>query len=343
MAVFQYFQDKAGKWRWRLLNDEGNIIATSGQGYSRKIDCLHGIEITKNLSPVSDIHIYETEEEFSVYKEVSKKPPIEMEPETPEEPPEEEEEEEVPVPDEPDLPPQPEDIPPNKPPRESEDIPSQWKKPNWALFISIGAVIIIFALILIFSICRKPEPAEEEPEPVKEEQVEPKPVPPPEKPSPPEPAVADTVKEEPLEEKVVSPELKKTPEKVVQDVYHTVVRGDKLWSLADEYYSDAYLWPNIYRANPQKIKNPDILRIGIELLIPGLEGTHLKLSKQDINKIAVGYVRAYLAYKKVGKPGSLYYLWVARKYDPTVLKDFQGQIDLKDLDKIQRIKSREEL
>lgn len=33
------------KWRWRYVAENGNIMADSGQGYSRRIDALRGAEV----------------------------------------------------------------------------------------------------------------------------------------------------------------------------------------------------------------------------------------------------------------------------------------------------------
>lgn len=33
-----------GGWRWRYVAENGNILADSGQGYSRRIDALRGAE-----------------------------------------------------------------------------------------------------------------------------------------------------------------------------------------------------------------------------------------------------------------------------------------------------------
>lgn len=38
----------AGDWRWRLRAANGQIIATSGEGYINKADCLHGISLVKS-------------------------------------------------------------------------------------------------------------------------------------------------------------------------------------------------------------------------------------------------------------------------------------------------------
>ena len=43
-ATFELFSDKADKWRWRLVHDNGNIIADGGQGYSSKQKAKQGLE-----------------------------------------------------------------------------------------------------------------------------------------------------------------------------------------------------------------------------------------------------------------------------------------------------------
>ena len=46
-ATFELFEDKAGQWRWRLVHDNGNTIADSGEGYSSKQKCEQGLESVK--------------------------------------------------------------------------------------------------------------------------------------------------------------------------------------------------------------------------------------------------------------------------------------------------------
>jgi len=43
-ATFELFDDKEGKWRWRLVHDNGNIIADGGQGYASKQKAKQGLE-----------------------------------------------------------------------------------------------------------------------------------------------------------------------------------------------------------------------------------------------------------------------------------------------------------
>ena len=49
----------------------------------------------------------------------------------------------------------------------------------------------------------------------------------------------------------------------------TVKQGDRLWQIAHREYEDSSLWRSI--ANANKIRNPRILAVGIELVIPILK------------------------------------------------------------------------
>lgn len=50
-ATFEVYEDTAGEWRWRLVHDNGNIIATGGEGYASKERALGGIESVKANAP----------------------------------------------------------------------------------------------------------------------------------------------------------------------------------------------------------------------------------------------------------------------------------------------------
>ncbi len=55
---FQTYQDRAGEWRWRLRAANHQTIATSGEGYNNKDDCLHGIDLVKSTdedTPVNEV------------------------------------------------------------------------------------------------------------------------------------------------------------------------------------------------------------------------------------------------------------------------------------------------
>lgn len=48
--------------------------------------------------------------------------------------------------------------------------------------------------------------------------------------------------------------------------YHTVVKGDTLWAIAQKYYGNGSRYPEIAKAN--NISNPDVISVGQKLLIP---------------------------------------------------------------------------
>ncbi|MFC5133597.1 MULTISPECIES: HVO_2922 family protein [Haloferacaceae] len=47
-AAFEVYSDKAGKWRWRLIHENGNILADSGQGYSSRSKARQGLESVRS-------------------------------------------------------------------------------------------------------------------------------------------------------------------------------------------------------------------------------------------------------------------------------------------------------
>lgn len=112
---------------------------------------------------------------------------------------------------------------------------------------------------------------------------------------------------------------------------HKIERGDNLWALATKYYGNPYLWPNIYRANESIMKNPDVLIEGHELSIPSLEGDSKNLSENDNYNIALGYLKAYLKYKELGKTKASLYLWAAKKFDQSIVQKYRETLQKRDL------------
>jgi nucleoid-associated protein YgaU len=49
---------------------------------------------------------------------------------------------------------------------------------------------------------------------------------------------------------------------------YTVQKGDSLYKLARRFYSDQARWRDIWNANRDQISDPDVLRIGMTLVIP---------------------------------------------------------------------------
>jgi nucleoid-associated protein YgaU len=72
-----------------------------------------------------------------------------------------------------------------------------------------------------------------------------------------------------------------------KEIMYTVVRGDHLWGIAkkSEHYGNGFAWPMIYKANRDKIKNPDLIYPQQVFTVPKL--TEEEKSKYD--KIRTNY------------------------------------------------------
>ncbi|MFB6268772.1 MAG: HVO_2922 family protein [Halobacterium sp.] len=55
LARFEVFQDKADEYRWRLRHRNGNVIATSGEGYTRKHNARKGLRSVMQNAPGADV------------------------------------------------------------------------------------------------------------------------------------------------------------------------------------------------------------------------------------------------------------------------------------------------
>jgi len=54
-ATFEVFRDTASEWRWRLVHRNGDIIATSGEGYTRRRDAENGLRSVVGNAPGADV------------------------------------------------------------------------------------------------------------------------------------------------------------------------------------------------------------------------------------------------------------------------------------------------
>ena len=53
-AEFELYEDRADEWRWRLVHDNGNVIADSGEGYSSKRKARQGLASVRRNAPVAN-------------------------------------------------------------------------------------------------------------------------------------------------------------------------------------------------------------------------------------------------------------------------------------------------
>ncbi|MHB1686553.1 MAG: LysM peptidoglycan-binding domain-containing protein [Ignavibacteriaceae bacterium] len=66
-----------------------------------------------------------------------------------------------------------------------------------------------------------------------------------------------------------------------KEITYTVVKGDCLWNIAKkkDIYNNAFAWPNIYKANRDEIKNPNLIFPKQNFKIPKL--TEEEMAKYD--------------------------------------------------------------
>jgi nucleoid-associated protein YgaU len=57
-------------------------------------------------------------------------------------------------------------------------------------------------------------------------------------------------------------------EAVPNDRFERVDTGETLWSIAQKWYGDGNWWRRIWYANRLVVPNPDLLRVGQQLLVP---------------------------------------------------------------------------
>lgn len=55
LARFEVFRDRADEYRWRLVHHNGNVIATSGEGYTSKQNALKGMRSVMSNAPEATV------------------------------------------------------------------------------------------------------------------------------------------------------------------------------------------------------------------------------------------------------------------------------------------------
>jgi nucleoid DNA-binding protein/nucleoid-associated protein YgaU len=212
-----------------------------------------------------------------------------------------------------------EDIPPAAPALLSQEEKGKKKIPVWIWIIPL--VLIILLLFLFWPPADKTEPSVAEK------------------------SAAEVTSQQPsAQPKTETPPEPKQPMGVrpagTPGGTHNVKLGDNLWGISTIYYKDAYLWPNILRVNLATVKNPDFLQRGLQIEVPGLQGTKGNWNSHDLEQIAEGYIHAYLLYHNRDKKNAIHYLWVARNANQNVYNKFKDQIDQADHNAILAIKGR---
>jgi uncharacterized protein len=50
-ARFEIYKGKIGDFHWRLIHTNGQVIASSGEGYTTKVNAINGLNSVKENAP----------------------------------------------------------------------------------------------------------------------------------------------------------------------------------------------------------------------------------------------------------------------------------------------------
>jgi ABC-type amino acid transport substrate-binding protein/phage tail protein X len=79
--------------------------------------------------------------------------------------------------------------------------------------------------------------------------------------------------------------------------YHTIMEGDTLSKIANEYYKRPAEWKRIYEANKEVLPYPNILKAGVKLVIPDmLAASGTNVGQEQRNDLSKTYSEPILSY-----------------------------------------------
>ena len=67
---FEIYKDARGEWRWRLKSRNGQIVA-HGEGYSRRIDCMHTIRQIRRINKTIIVDLEEEKKQEIIEEKIA--------------------------------------------------------------------------------------------------------------------------------------------------------------------------------------------------------------------------------------------------------------------------------
>jgi|GEM_PF-740459 len=203
-------------------------------------------------------------------------------------------------------------IPPEPPedPPPVEELHRGKKKIHWIIPVML-AIIVILSLVYYLRNCERVEDRSQETEVISQEaeveewEAEDEAVEP----------VSEEPEAEPETELDVEPEAAEKTFKTQHSTFN-ITEGRYLFRIASVSYGNPYLWPLIYKANQEIITDPELVIIGEEIIIPGLEGSQDRLTRNDSLKISEGYRLVYEYYLAKGDPKAEDFRKAMERYQP---------------------------
>lgn len=104
---------------------------------------------------------------------------------------------------------------------------------------------------------------------------------------------------------------------------HTIAEGESLWTIAEQYYNDGFLWTEIMEAN--NITNPGDIEVGQELTIPDIESENVvaDTSQEDTQEDKTATPEATVIAEETTQPEP------TEVAEATISPDMAGDVDEK--------------
>jgi nucleoid DNA-binding protein len=168
------------------------------------------------------------------------------------------------------------------------DIPRKKKSSlYWVIPLTVLVILILF-VVFYFRAIREPREKENQQAATAVEQAVSKPA------DTARPIRTDTVVAQAVAEPIPVQKPEETkPRPVATPSSYIIPEGTHLFRLARDLYGNEYFWVLIYKANQDKITNPDQVISGLNLVIPSLEGTKDQLTRNDSLALSEGYRLLY--------------------------------------------------
>jgi len=170
-----------------------------------------------------------------------------------------------------------------------------------------ASIIVLLAIFILLYIMFRPDPVIEDTTPTLADQ---QPIEQMEQITPPEPTVAEQEPSPPVESTIT----------------HSIAGGESLWTIAENFYGDPYLWPMIYAENSTILQNPNQIISGANLELPVLSDPD-NLTQEDSENIARGYLAVYDWMVQTQQENAREFLWAAGSFSMDILQQASDRVD----------------
>lgn len=132
---------------------------------------------------------------------------------------------------------------------------------------------------------------------------------------------------------------------------YTIKSGDSIFSIADRYWNNQYLWPDLYLLNQNEFSDPDLIQPGQTLTIYEKLGDPDKFSRSQRQDIVEAYIGVYRIYRAIGEheisqgkntkgqkriEDSRWTLYTAVRYDHSLLSRYKDAIIPEDIEIVKK-------